>query len=265
MKKLAIAVFMLLFAGSYAGASGKKVWSINVRRFEYRGDRTRTIVRWRGPYVVIGSFKFIRDEINRQCVLAFDPNQPLLVFDTVRRMQVPKEILGAYESGWEPPRAQKNSYPCAQSTRFFPSLPIISMSPELSYEYSWENEEFIVSDIHLKEKYRIPALYGCWGTCFVSDRTGSRFALLEEGQTWAARIVNAIEQYRDDIYTNKKVMRIFSSQDGKKLFEHSWLKPVDCRASGLDLTERVAFSDGGEMVAVLGDDADLEIFRISDN
>ncbi len=100
--------------------------------------------------------------------------------------------------------------------------------------------------------------------CVTSNRTGTRFAVLDLGQSWGAKVRNALAFAADVIYTDKKVIRVFASQDGKKLFEYSWMFHESCSLC-VDSTERVAFSDDGEMVAVLGDDAKLRVFRISDD
>jgi hypothetical protein len=73
---LALAVLILVFPSSEASASGKEMWSINLNKLRFHGDRARTMVRWRQQYIVVGSAKFLRDEENKRCVLAFDPDQP---------------------------------------------------------------------------------------------------------------------------------------------------------------------------------------------
>jgi len=261
--QLALAVLIALLFVPGANASGKKVWSIDVARLGYHVDRVRTIVRWRGQYVVIGSSMFVRDEATRQCLTAFDPRQPMLVFDTVTHKQLPKEVLGSYVQEWEPPRAHKNFYPCEEKDRYEPTAPFIT--DKLRYGHDDERHTFIVMDDNWKEKYRIAPAFGCWGMCVVSNRTGTRFAILDEGQTLRARIINKIDSIRDTYLTDKKVIRVYSAQDGKKLFELSWVEDGRAWGAGPDESERVAFSDDGVALAVLRDDARLQIFRISDD
>jgi hypothetical protein len=263
VNKVMAAALMLLFTALYLSASSKKVWSTNVAKLGYEGDRKRTIVRWRGHYVVIGSSRFIRDDKDRKCVLAFDPNQPLLVFDVVARKQAPREVLGDYAQEWEPPRAHKNFYPCQDKDRYRPLAEIIS--PELSYGSDYDKRQFVVYS-NGKEKYRIsPDEFGCWDICVVSNRTGSRFAILEKGQSWGTKIATALQPWLDDYPTDKKVIRVFAAQSGKKLFELAWAEPQPCPAPSFDDSERVAFSDDGEMLAVLGDHGELRVFRILDD
>jgi hypothetical protein len=261
-KKVVLMLLLLMCTVAYAGASGKKVWSVNVAKLGYKGDVKRTIVRWRGSYVAIGSSKFVRHEENRQCILAFDPEQPLLVFDVAARKQVSKEALNSYEQEWEPPRAHKNFYPCSGKTQYLPTGMILTS--DLSYGHDYDRNEFIVLDDIGKEKYRIwPDEYGCWGTCIVSSRSGKRFAILERGQSLAARISNVIVNLAHDPDTDKKCIRVYSTSDGRKLFALSWIEP-NTSSRFIDESERVAFSDDGEMLAVLDDEGSLRVFRISD-
>jgi hypothetical protein len=262
--QLALAVLIALLFVPGANAAGKKVWSIDVARFGYHVDRLRTIVRWRGQYVVIGSSMFVRDEATRQCLPAFDPGQPMLVFDTVTHKQLPKEVLGSYVQEWEPPRAHRNFYPCEEKGRYEPTAPFIT--DKLRYNDDYEQHRFIVTDENWKEKYRIaPGRLGCWGTCVVSNRAGTRFAIMDKGETPLVWLGNRINTLKDQYDTDKKVIKVYSAQDGKKLFQLSWRENEQAWGPGPDESERVSFSDDGESLAVLRDDARLQIFRISDD
>jgi hypothetical protein len=261
-KEAVLTLFLLMFTVPYAGASGKKVWSVNVAKLGYRGDAKRTIVRWRGNYVVIGSSKFVPDEQNRRCVAAFDPKQPLLVFDVTARKQVSKEVLNSYKQEWEPPQAHRNFYPCSGRTRYLPMAKILT--PDLSYDHDYDRNEFIVLDSIGREKYRVsPDEFGCWGTCVVCNRAGTRFAILEKGQSLTEKIHNIIVNLMHDPETDKKEIRVYSTSDGKKLFELSWLEP-DRLQNLVDESERVAFSDDGSMLAILDDEGVLRVIAISD-
>jgi hypothetical protein len=260
-KAAALAVLLLMIAAPYAGASGKKVWEVNVARSGYRLDPKKTIVRWRGRYVVIGSSKFVPDEQNRQCVPAFDPEQLLLVFDVAGGKQVSKDVLNSYEQEWDPPQAHKNFYPCADNTRYLPAS--TNINDDLYYGHDYRAKEFLVMDNAWKVKYRISPDLGCWGTCVVSSRSGKRFAFLEQGQSLAAKIRNITVNLVHDPETDKKEVRVYSAAKGKLLFALSWVEPDHAR-SFIDESERVAFSDDDEMLAVLDDEGILRIFRISD-
>ena len=114
-----------------------------------------------------------------------------------------------------------------------------------------------------KEKYRIsPDQFGCWGPCVVSSRAGNRFAILERGETLETRIMNHINFAADTYETDKKAIRVYNTQDGKKLFQVSWRENQNSHANS-DESERVAFSDDGAMVAFLDDDGNLHIVRLS--
>lgn len=242
----------------------KKILSINVAKLGYRGDAQRTIVRWRGNYVVIGSSKFVRDEQDKRCVLAFDPKQPLLVFDVAGRKQVSKQVLNSYQQEWEPLQAHKNFYPCVSKTRYLPFAGTMSLNGDLFYGHDYDRNQFLVLDTTWKVKYTIsPDAFGCWSTCVISSRSGSRFAILEKGQSLAAIIINATENLLHDEETDKKKIRVYSASNGKKLFALSWFEPDHIR-SLIDESERVAFSDDDEMLAVLDDEGNLRIYRISD-
>jgi hypothetical protein len=263
IQKLVLAALIIMFAPSGASASGAEVWSINLHKLQYNVGRT-TMVRWRQQYVVVGSSKFLRDEENKRCVLAFDPDQPLLVFDVTNRKQVPTKVLDNIKNDdWEPPRAQKNFYPCEDRTRYAPSAPIIT--PELFYGFA--DYHFVVFDTDWRERYRIssPSGQSCWDICVVSNRTGTRFAILDQGQSWRAKIFNALHPINDTFYTDKKVIRVFNAQEGKKLFEYSWTEPLHSAGTEENSPGTVAFSDDGEMFAVIGDEARLQVFRIKDD
>ena len=147
-RKIALSILLMLLA-SYSSAS-ETIWKINVAKLGYRGDAARTILRWRGQYVVIGSVKFIPREESRQCVLAFDATQPLLVFDTTARKQVARETLISLEQDWEPPRAQKNIYPCSLKSRYWPSTQAINS--EFVYSNDTEKNQFVIFDKDRKRK-----------------------------------------------------------------------------------------------------------------
>jgi hypothetical protein len=260
-KAVILTVLLLMIVASYAGASGKKVWEINVAKLGYRLDAKKTIVRWRGPYVVIGSSKFVPDEQNRQCVQAFDPEQLLLVFDLARGKQVSPGVLSSYQQEWDPPQAHKNFYPCADNTHYLPTS--TNINDDLYYGHDYRASKFLVMDNTWKVKYRISPDFGCWGTCVVSSRSGRRFALLAQGKSLAAKIRNITVNLVHDPETDKKEVRVYSAPDGKPLFALSWVEPDHIR-SFIDESERVAFSDDDEMLAVLDDEGILRIFRISD-
>jgi hypothetical protein len=69
-KRTIALVLLLIFSVSWLNASGKKMWTVSVAKLGYHGDAWRTIVRWRGNYIVIGSVKFIPDPEKNQCIVS---------------------------------------------------------------------------------------------------------------------------------------------------------------------------------------------------
>ena len=260
-RSAAVTILLLMITAPYSHGEGKTIWKVNVAKLRYRGDAERTIVRWRGRYVVIGSATFMAHEENRQCVLAFDAKQPLLVFDVVDRRQAPKEALARLEQEWEPPQTLKSRYPCNLKNRYAPET--TSITDELEYQRYYDEKQIVVLDKAKKKQYRIsPGLYGCWSSCIISSRAGNRFALLDKGQTLSGWIIDHTSNLgADDNYTDKKRIRVFSAADGKKLLEKSWAEP-DALTNLVDRSERVAFSDDGQMLAFLDDKGELHVVRI---
>ena len=128
-----------------------------------------------GSYVVIGSAKFTLDPEKSQCIVSFDPKQPLLIFDVIARKQVTADVLGSLKQEWEPPQAHKNVYPCASKTRYLPVG--MAINGDLSYGHDYDRNQFLVLDSTRKVKNRIsPDAFGCWSTCVISSRSGNRFA-----------------------------------------------------------------------------------------
>jgi hypothetical protein len=264
-KRTIALVMLLIFGASWLNASGKKMWTVSVAKLGYRGDAWRTIVRWRGNYIVIGSVKFIPDPEKNQCVVSFDPQQPLLVFDVAARKQVPAEVLGSLEQEWEPPHTRRR-LPCSADKHGIPETWILPLTDDLDYRPDYEKDLIAVLDKSQREKYRIsPAQFGCWSGCVTSSRAGNRFAILDEGQTVGGWIIQHTENLEaDDIYTDKKRIRVYDAQNGKKLYQVSWAEPTDCRHDISDMSERVAFSDDGDMLAILDDEGVLRVVRISE-
>jgi len=264
-KRTIALVLLLIFGVSLLNASGKKIWTVSVAKLGYRGDAWRTIVRWRGSYIVIGSVKFIPDPGKNQCVVSFDPKQPLLVFDVAARKQVPADVLGSLEQEWEPPHTRRR-LPCSSDKAGIPETWILPLTDDLDYHPDYEKNLMTVLDKNQREKYRIsPAQFGCWSGCLTSSRAGNRFAILDKGQTVGGWIIQHTENLEaDDIYTDKKRIRVYDAQDGKKLYQVSWAEPTDCRHDIIDMSERVAFSDDGDMLASLDDEGLLRVVRISE-
>ncbi len=261
-KKLVSIALTVAFVEACATASGKKIWAVDITRLSYRSSQKRTIVRWQNNYVVIGALTFVPDENTRQCVQAFDPLQPMLVFDVINRKRLPKEALGAFVLEWEPPRSQRNFYPCKDDDRYMPTAPFLTY--EMFYGHGEKN--LVVYDTNWKEKYRVsPAGVSCWDICVTSNRTGTRFAILNLAESLAAKIRNKLTPFRNEYYTDTKAITVFSAQDGQKLFEHSWREAPSVASLELGNSERVAFSDDGEMLAVLTDDGKLQVYKIANS
>lgn len=263
-KRTIALVLLLIFGVSCLNASGKKVWTVSVAKMGYRGDASRTIVRWRGNYIVIGSVKFIPDPEKNQCVVSFDAKQPLLVFDATAHKQVPADALGSLEQEWEPPPTRRR-LPCSSDKLVIPETWIFPLTDDLDYRSDYEKNNMTVLDKSRREKYLIsPAQFGCWSGCLTSSRAGNRFAILDKGQTLGGWIIDHTENLgADDVYTDKKRIRVYDAQNGKKLYQVSWAEPTDCRHDIIDLSERVAFSDDGNMLAILDDQGVLRVVRIS--
>jgi len=251
---------LLIFAISSSRAAGKKVWSVNVARLGYRGDADRTIVRWRGSYVVIGSSKFTPDPEKHRCILAFDPKQPLLVFDVIARKQIAADVIGSLEEEWEPPHSRWKD-PCGTKMESVP-YPLTS---DLYYDPDYEKNWLAILDQNHKEKYRIsPGLFSCWSGCTTSNRAGDRYALLDKGRTLGTWIMdNTLYLGADAVDTDKKRIRVYSAKDGRKLYQVSWVETGHAHAL-FDQSERVAFSDNGSMLAILDDEGVLRVVGISD-
>lgn len=222
-------------------------------------------MRWRGNYIVIGSVKFIPDPEKNQCIVSFDGKQPLLVFDVTAHKQVPAEVLGSLEQEWEPPHTRRH-LPCSSDSPGIPESWIVPLTDDLDYRPDFEKDIMIVLDKSHREKYRIsPAQFGCWSGCLTSSRAGNRFAILDKGQTLGGWILDHTENLgADDIYTDKKLIRVYDAQNGKKIYQVSWVEPTDSRHDIVDKSERVTFSDDGNMLAILDDDGVLRVVRISE-
>lgn len=257
--RLIVAALTLALTAPWASATEDKIWSADLQKLGFHADGDQTVIRWRGAYIAIGSAAWIRDDQNRRCIFAFDRNKPLLVIDSVTGKPVNADALNAFHDNWEPIRALTNFYPCDARTAYLPTGGT-AMTADLRYNI--ETSYFVVSYIFSgKEKYRIriPANFRCRDQCVVSNQTGTRFALLETGQSWMARIGNKLlDHVHDTEYNDTLSIKVFASQDGKKLFERTW-KPKHWR---FNAAETIAFSDDGEMLATIGEDGELRVFRI---
>ena len=258
-RKLVAIALTLVLAKACATASGKKLWDIKLAKL-YQIDGKRTIVRWQNNYVIIGSLTFIPDEKTGKCLPALDPLQPMLVFDATHSTRLPKEVLSTFALEWQPPGSHRNFYPCNDEDRYSPTAPFLTN--ELFYGI--DDKYFVVYNANWREKYRVsPAGADWWDACITSNRAGTRFAILRPGETLLAEIRNKLTPFSNEIHTEKKVITVFSVQDGKKLFEHWWRDPPAVAPEERHNTERVAFSDDGEMLAVLTEDRELQVFQIA--
>lgn len=263
-KRTIALALLLIFAPSRLIASGKELWKVNVARMGYKGGAERTIVRWHGNYLVIGSARFTTDPEKGQCVLSFDPKQPVLVFDAIARKQVTADVLGSLGREWEPPHWRWPPDPCAPDKRPKQEDLPEPLTSDLDY-LSQDLKNFIVLDKNHKERFRIsPGLFSCWSGCVTSSRSGDRFALLDKGRTLGKWITdNTVDLISDFVDTNKKRIRVYDAKHGKKLYQVSWVEPkcFDCFSNK---GERVAFSDDGSMLAILDDEGVLRVVRISE-
>ena len=265
-KRKIIFLVLLILADPWLHASGNTLWKVNVGNMGYHTDAERTIVRWRGKYVVIGSVKYTPDPEKNQCIVSFDPKQPLLVFDFIARKHVPADAIGRLEQEWEPPYWRGSPDPCALDKRAtFDDSPE-ALTSDLAYHSEYDKNRFVVLDKNHHEKYRIsPNLFSCWSGCITSSRAGNRFALLDTGQTLGKWITNhTIDFLADGVDTDKKRIRVYNAKDGKKLYQVSWVEPKGCCRDRLPLGPRVAFSDDGAMLAFLDDEGVLRVIGISD-
>lgn len=263
-KKKIIFALLLILETSLLHASGKTLSKVNVSKMGYRVDYEKTIVRWRGNYVVIGSVKYIPDLGKNQCIVSFDPEQPLLVFDVIARKQAPADAMGRLEQEWEPPHSRWPRNPCAPDKHEKSEDLPEPLTSDLDY-HSVGLKSLVVLDKNHRERFRIsPGLFSCWSGCVTSSRSGNRFALLDKGRTLGKWISdNTVDLISDFVDTNKKRIRVYDAKDGKKLYQVSWVEP-ECQDCFFGKSERVALSDDGGMLAILDDEGVLHVVLISE-